>query len=156
MGSGTNLVDAEETTECIVKDANHGRLARGAQCARLSGELTRRGTQVRKAATPMLSKKCSWSCAAAWPHGKQQACRIFAGICLCTGRSWEVRREPSSLMAVYLQALCIVQVVELNGWQAIDAAEVAAGQQAGKPREKFVEIPDMLQIASANQNAQEA
>jgi hypothetical protein len=59
-------------------------------------------------------------------------------------------------MAVYLQAFCIVQVVEMNGWQAIDAAEVAAGQQAGKPREKLVEIPDMLQIASANQYAQEA
>ena len=58
MGSGTNLVDAEETTECIVKDANQGRLAPGAQCARLSGELARRGTQVRKATAPMLSKKC--------------------------------------------------------------------------------------------------
>lgn len=49
-----------------------------------------------------------------------------------------------------------MQVVELNGWQAIDAAEVAAGQQAGKPREKMVEIPDMLRIESANQRAQEA
>ena len=58
MSSGTNLVDAEETTECIVEDASQGRLAPGALCASLSGELARRGTQVRKAATPMLSKKC--------------------------------------------------------------------------------------------------
>lgn len=58
MGSGTNLVDAEETTECIVEDASQGRLAAGAQCASLSRDLARRGTQVRKAATPMLSEKC--------------------------------------------------------------------------------------------------
>ncbi len=46
MGSGTNLVDAEETTECIVEDASQGRLAPGAQSSSLSAALARRGTQV--------------------------------------------------------------------------------------------------------------
>ncbi len=37
--------------------------------------------------------------------------------------------------------------VEFAGWKAIDAAEVAAGEAHGRPRVKFVRIPDMHEIA---------
>jgi ferredoxin/flavodoxin---NADP+ reductase len=39
------------------------------------------------------------------------------------------------------------QAVTWSDWQRIDAAEVARGQQAGKLREKFVSIPEMLAAA---------
>jgi adrenodoxin-NADP+ reductase len=42
-----------------------------------------------------------------------------------------------------------VQVVDWGGWGKIDAAEVAAGQQLGKVREKMAEVPDMLNAAAA-------
>ena len=38
----------------------------------------------------------------------------------------------------------------MPGWQGIDAAELAAGQLAGKPREKLVSIQDMLKAGSAS------
>ncbi len=38
-----------------------------------------------------------------------------------------------------------MQVVDFGNWQIINAAEVTAGQQAGKPREKFVDVPAMLE-----------
>ena len=41
------------------------------------------------------------------------------------------------------------QVVDFQGWQGINAAEVAAGQLAGKPREKFVDISGMLKAVTA-------
>ena len=40
-------------------------------------------------------------------------------------------------------------MVDFENWQSIDAAEVAAGQQAGKPREKFVHIAAMLEAGAA-------
>ncbi|CAL5228332.1 g11441 [Coccomyxa viridis] len=42
-----------------------------------------------------------------------------------------------------------VQVVDFGDWQNINAAEVTAGQQAGKPREKFVEVAAMLEAGRA-------
>ena len=41
-----------------------------------------------------------------------------------------------------------VQVVDFQGWQSIDAAEVAAGQGASKPREKFVDTQDMIRLGA--------
>jgi adrenodoxin-NADP+ reductase len=39
------------------------------------------------------------------------------------------------------------QIVDLEGWQRIDAAELAAGQAAGKVREKVVDVQEMLRLA---------
>ena len=42
-----------------------------------------------------------------------------------------------------------VRVVDYEGWRRIDAAERAAGEAAGKPREKLVDVRDMLRVAEA-------
>jgi adrenodoxin-NADP+ reductase len=41
-----------------------------------------------------------------------------------------------------------VPSVDFDGWRAIDAAEVAAGREVGKPREKLVRVDDMLKAAA--------
>ncbi len=41
------------------------------------------------------------------------------------------------------------EVVDANGWRAIDAAEVARGELADRPRNKFTSIADMLDVASS-------
>jgi adrenodoxin-NADP+ reductase len=40
-----------------------------------------------------------------------------------------------------------VHVVDLEGWQRIDAAELTAGRAAGKVREKVVDVQEMLKLA---------
>lgn len=40
-------------------------------------------------------------------------------------------------------------VVDAAGWRAIDAAELARGDRAGRPRNKFTSIDDMLAVAAA-------
>ena len=40
-----------------------------------------------------------------------------------------------------------VQIVDLSGWHAIDAAEIERGMAHGKPREKFTRTADMLAVA---------
>lgn len=42
-----------------------------------------------------------------------------------------------------------VRVVDYDDWRRIDAAEVERGAAAGKPREKFVSIEEMLGVAQA-------
>ena len=39
-----------------------------------------------------------------------------------------------------------VRVVTYADWPAIDAEEIARGQQAGKPREKFTRLEDFLEV----------
>lgn len=41
-----------------------------------------------------------------------------------------------------------VQVVEWEGWKKIDEFEVAQGAKVSKPREKVVDIRQMLEIAA--------
>ena len=41
------------------------------------------------------------------------------------------------------------EVVDANGWRAIDAAEMARGEVADRPRNKFTSIADMLDAASS-------
>jgi ferredoxin/flavodoxin---NADP+ reductase len=41
------------------------------------------------------------------------------------------------------------EVVDANGWRAIDAAEKARGELADQPRNKFTSITDMLDAAAA-------
>ncbi len=41
------------------------------------------------------------------------------------------------------------KVVDANGWRAIDAAEMARGEAADRPRNKFTSIADMLDAASS-------
>lgn len=38
------------------------------------------------------------------------------------------------------------RIVSLADWHAIDAAEVARGETAGKPREKFTRLPEMFNV----------
>ncbi|KAJ9107840.1 hypothetical protein QFC19_002746 [Naganishia cerealis] len=38
------------------------------------------------------------------------------------------------------------RVVEMEDWNQIDRAEIARGKQAGKPREKFLSVRDMLHV----------
>jgi ferredoxin--NADP+ reductase len=40
-------------------------------------------------------------------------------------------------------------MVDANGWRAIDAAEVARGELADRPRIKFTSIADMLDVAAS-------
>ena len=40
-------------------------------------------------------------------------------------------------------------VVDAAGWQAIDAAEIARGAAAGRPRNKFTAVADMLAVAAS-------
>jgi len=40
-----------------------------------------------------------------------------------------------------------LHVVDLDGWRAVDAAELAAGAAAGRPRVKIVEVAEMLAAA---------
>lgn len=44
-------------------------------------------------------------------------------------------------------------VVDSAGWRAIDAAEIARGANAGRPRNKFTAVADMLAAAAAAQPA---
>ena len=41
------------------------------------------------------------------------------------------------------------EAVTYAGWEAIDAAETAAGEPHGRPRVKFVRIEEMLEHAKA-------
>jgi len=43
--------------------------------------------------------------------------------------------------------------VRWEGWEAIDAVEVERGSAIGKPREKIVSVPEMLEIAAAARKA---
>lgn len=38
------------------------------------------------------------------------------------------------------------RVVEMRDWERIDRAEVERGREAGKPREKFLSIKEMLEV----------
>jgi ferredoxin--NADP+ reductase len=38
------------------------------------------------------------------------------------------------------------QVVTHDAWRAIDAAEVARGKPAGRPRDKFTDVASMLEV----------
>jgi ferredoxin--NADP+ reductase len=55
--------------------------------------------------------------------------------------------EPSRDALLELVASRNVRVVDYDAWRAIDAAEVARGAAAGKPREKFVNVEEMLAVA---------
>ena len=45
-------------------------------------------------------------------------------------------------------------MVSFRDWQVLDAAEVARGEAAGKPREKVVRMTDMLAIITAGRGGQ--
>lgn len=56
--------------------------------------------------------------------------------------------QPSRDAVLDLLASRGVRVVGYAQWRLIDAAEVARGAAAGKPREKFVDVDEMLSAAS--------
>lgn len=61
------------------------------------------------------------------------------------GRVRPAEGEPDDLLATL--GARGARVITWPGWQRIDAAEVARGQGAGKPREKLTRIPDLLDAA---------
>jgi ferredoxin--NADP+ reductase len=61
------------------------------------------------------------------------------------GRVRPAEGEPDGLLATL--GARGARVITWPGWQRIDAAEVARGQGAGKPREKLTRIPDLLDAA---------
>jgi ferredoxin--NADP+ reductase len=52
--------------------------------------------------------------------------------------------EPSRDAVLELLESRGVRVVSYPQWRTIDAAEVARGAAVGKPREKFVDVDEML------------
>jgi ferredoxin--NADP+ reductase len=55
--------------------------------------------------------------------------------------------DPDALLARL--ATRVARIVSYRDWAAIDAAEKRRGVPLGKPREKFVSVPDMLAAADA-------
>lgn len=61
------------------------------------------------------------------------------------------RLSPAQGRAEEFDALLVergIDVTAWSDWQAIDRAEVARGKAAGRPREKFVVVAEMLDVAS--------
>lgn len=54
--------------------------------------------------------------------------------------------EPSTEPIRNALAQAGVRVVSFADWKKIDAAEIAAGEAAGKPRERFTRVAEMLQV----------
>lgn len=54
--------------------------------------------------------------------------------------------EPSSAAVEALLKSRQVRIVDTVCWRKIDAAEIAAGQAVGKPRERFTRIEEMLAV----------
>ena len=54
--------------------------------------------------------------------------------------------EPNTEAVINLLKSKKVRVVTFADWKKIDAAEIERGQKAGKPREKFVRVADMLSV----------
>ncbi len=63
----------------------------------------------------------------------------------------DAARQPDG-SADELLAARGVRVVDWSGWQAIDRAEIAAGAPAGRPREKVISVPGMLDIVEAGEH----
>ena len=65
--------------------------------------------------------------------------------------------EPADADAGAIEALIAERkpdFVSYSGWQAIDAAEVAAGEPRGRPRVKFTTVEEMLEAASGGQGTE--
>ncbi len=58
--------------------------------------------------------------------------------------------EPSRNALLDLLKNRGVRVVSFSDWKKIDAAEIARGEKIGKPREKFVNINEMLAVLGKN------
>jgi hypothetical protein len=46
-----------------------------------------------------------------------------------------------------------VRVVSFDDWRRLDAAEIARGKPAGKPREKIATVPEMLELLDGGERA---
>jgi ferredoxin--NADP+ reductase len=62
-------------------------------------------------------------------------------------RAGQRRRDPDALLARLNTR--VARIISYRDWAAIDAAEKRRGAPLGKPREKFVSVPDMLAAANA-------
>jgi ferredoxin/flavodoxin---NADP+ reductase len=60
--------------------------------------------------------------------------------------------RPARAAVVELVAERVPDFVEYSGWEAIDAAEQAAGEPHGRPRVKFTRVAEMLEAARRTSN----
>lgn len=63
------------------------------------------------------------------------------------------RLSPAAGRGAELDALLAERAIDVTAWsdwQAIDRAEVARGTPAGRPREKFTDVAEMLEVARQN------
>ena len=63
------------------------------------------------------------------------------------------RLVPAAARSEDLDALLTERGIDVTAWadwQAIDRAEIARGKAAGRPREKFIDIAEMLEVARQN------
>ena len=59
------------------------------------------------------------------------------------------RREAGDRDAIEAAGRARADAVSFEGWQAIDAAEVAAGEPHGRPRVKFCDVEEMVEASRA-------
>ena len=60
------------------------------------------------------------------------------------------RLSPAAGRSAELDALLTERGIDVTtwpDWQAIDRAEIARGKAAGRPREKFTDVAEMLAVA---------
>lgn len=76
--------------------------------------------------------------------GTNKPCSYESVKCLLDDAEQLTCQVPDSNAVRQLLAERKVRVVSYADWQKIDAAEVARGQEVGKPREKFTSVEDML------------
>ena len=76
--------------------------------------------------------------------GMATAAAVLADL---PARMGQRSRDPDALLA--LLDTRVARMVSYRDWAAIDAAEKRRGAPLGKPREKFVSVPDMLAAADA-------
>ena len=76
--------------------------------------------------------------------GMATAEAVLADLPACAGQR---SHDPDALLARLNTR--VARMVSYRDWAAIDAAEKRRGVPLGKPREKFVSVPDMLAAADA-------
>ena len=75
------------------------------------------------------------------PDSEETVAKIFEDIAQLTPCE-----KPDTKALLDILGQKGVRVVSFDDWQRIDAAEKERGQKAGKPREKFVSVAEMLEM----------
>jgi len=83
--------------------------------------------------------------------GTNKSCALRTIAALADDFNAGLLAEPNPRPSVLRRLIRSRQpdVVDADGWRAIDAAEIARGSVAGRPRVKFTAVDDMLAVAAA-------